>query len=226
MAFVEALAAGLPVVTTRQGAAEEILDAACGVLVSPGQPVALEAALRDLVTDSCAAPQARVARPCPGAAAERSRRAVESAAVGADRDDPGVRARMTISGAAAYQDSKHARARASAPAATRSTGWSPPRSNGTTSRGAARRRGLRHGALHRAVQHRFAEYHGLDAVRYSGFPDAGEFTRVDLDAAQLAGRSRQRPIWSRPSRRSSISRIRGRSSASWRRSPRPAAGWS
>lgn len=42
--------------------------------------------------------------------------------------------------------------------------------------------GCGHGALHAAVQHRFAEYHGLDAVRYSTFPDAGEFTRVDLDA--------------------------------------------
>ena len=52
IAFVEALAAGLPVLTTRQGAAEEIVDATCGVLVSPAQPAALAASLRDLVTDS------------------------------------------------------------------------------------------------------------------------------------------------------------------------------
>ena len=51
IAFVEALAAGLPVVTTRQGAAEEILDATCGVLVPPRQPAALEAALRELIAD-------------------------------------------------------------------------------------------------------------------------------------------------------------------------------
>ena len=52
IAFVEALAAGLPVVTTRQGAAEEILDATCAVLVPPGQPIALEAALRELIADA------------------------------------------------------------------------------------------------------------------------------------------------------------------------------
>ena len=52
VAFVEALAAGLPVVTTRQGAAEEILDATCGVLVPPQRPAALEAALRDLIADA------------------------------------------------------------------------------------------------------------------------------------------------------------------------------
>ena len=52
IAFVEALAAGLPVLTTRQGAAEEIVDATCGVLVPPAQPAALAASLRDLVTNS------------------------------------------------------------------------------------------------------------------------------------------------------------------------------
>jgi 2-polyprenyl-3-methyl-5-hydroxy-6-metoxy-1,4-benzoquinol methylase len=43
--------------------------------------------------------------------------------------------------------------------------------------------GCGHGALHAAVKDRFAEYHGLDAVRYSGLPDGSAFTRVDLDAA-------------------------------------------
>jgi 2-polyprenyl-3-methyl-5-hydroxy-6-metoxy-1,4-benzoquinol methylase len=41
--------------------------------------------------------------------------------------------------------------------------------------------GCGHGALHSAARNRFAEYHGLDAVRYSGFPDGSAFTRVDLD---------------------------------------------
>lgn len=36
LSFVEALAAGLPVVTTRLGAAREIVDDSCGVLVDPG----------------------------------------------------------------------------------------------------------------------------------------------------------------------------------------------
>ena len=66
IAFVEALAAGLPVVTTRQGAADEILDATCAVLVPPGQPVALEAALRQLITET--ALRRRLAARAPGRA--------------------------------------------------------------------------------------------------------------------------------------------------------------
>jgi len=42
--------------------------------------------------------------------------------------------------------------------------------------------GCGHGVLHLAVKDRFVEYHGLDAVRYSGFPESGTFTRIDLDA--------------------------------------------
>jgi glycosyltransferase involved in cell wall biosynthesis len=70
IAFVEALAAGLPVLTTRQGAADEIVDATCGVLVPPAQPAALAASLRDLVIDSArrrqlaARTRARAARLC------------------------------------------------------------------------------------------------------------------------------------------------------------------
>jgi glycosyltransferase involved in cell wall biosynthesis len=52
IAFVEALAAGLPVLTTRQGAAEEIVDGTCGVLVPPGEPLALAESLRGLMADS------------------------------------------------------------------------------------------------------------------------------------------------------------------------------
>jgi glycosyltransferase involved in cell wall biosynthesis len=52
IAFVEALAAGLPVVTTRQGAAEEIVDDTCGVLVPVGDVHRLAAALHDLIADS------------------------------------------------------------------------------------------------------------------------------------------------------------------------------
>ena len=46
--------------------------------------------------------------------------------------------------------------------------------------------GCGHGALHAAVKNRFAEYHGLDAVRYSGLPDGSVFTPIDLDAADWA----------------------------------------
>lgn len=51
IALVEALWAGRPVVTTRMGAAPEVLDADCGVLV-PAEPQALAAALERLVADA------------------------------------------------------------------------------------------------------------------------------------------------------------------------------
>ena len=50
--FVEALAAGVPVVTTRMGAAPEIIDSSCGVLTEPGDAEALASALRSLLTDA------------------------------------------------------------------------------------------------------------------------------------------------------------------------------
>jgi glycosyltransferase involved in cell wall biosynthesis len=51
IAFIEALAAGLPVVTTAMGGATEIVDDSCGVLVAPGDSDALTAALRRLAVD-------------------------------------------------------------------------------------------------------------------------------------------------------------------------------
>ena len=51
ISFIEALAARLPVVTTRQGAAEEIVDESCGALVQPGDVGQLATVLRDLVSD-------------------------------------------------------------------------------------------------------------------------------------------------------------------------------
>jgi glycosyltransferase involved in cell wall biosynthesis len=52
IAFVEALASGLPVVSTDLGGAREIVDSTCGVLVAPGDRMALAAALRRLIGDS------------------------------------------------------------------------------------------------------------------------------------------------------------------------------
>lgn len=49
IAFVEALRAKLPVVTTAIGAAVEIVDSSCGMLTPPGNPDALAAALRRLI---------------------------------------------------------------------------------------------------------------------------------------------------------------------------------
>jgi glycosyltransferase involved in cell wall biosynthesis len=47
--FVEALAAGLPVITTRLGAAPEIVDHTCGVLIEPASMPALTEAVRRLL---------------------------------------------------------------------------------------------------------------------------------------------------------------------------------
>jgi glycosyltransferase involved in cell wall biosynthesis len=49
IAFVEALAAGLPVVTTALGGALEIVDSSCGILVPPGDVARLASALRTLI---------------------------------------------------------------------------------------------------------------------------------------------------------------------------------
>jgi glycosyltransferase involved in cell wall biosynthesis len=49
--FVEAMAAGLPVVTSGIGGALEIVDETCGILVPPGDRTALAAALIRLVGD-------------------------------------------------------------------------------------------------------------------------------------------------------------------------------
>lgn len=51
VAFVEALAAGLPVVTSGLGGAIEIVDDSCGLLVPPSDPSALAAALQQLLGD-------------------------------------------------------------------------------------------------------------------------------------------------------------------------------
>jgi glycosyltransferase involved in cell wall biosynthesis len=51
-AFIEALYAGLPVVTTALGGALEIVDETCGVLVTPDEPGRLAEALGGLVRDA------------------------------------------------------------------------------------------------------------------------------------------------------------------------------
>src|SRR5262249_13276946 len=51
IAFVEALYAGLPVVTTALGGALEIVDESCGILVPPDDGAALQGVLRGLLAD-------------------------------------------------------------------------------------------------------------------------------------------------------------------------------
>ena len=50
--FVEALASGLPVVTSDLGGAREIVDETCGLLVTPQDAAGLAAALGRLITDA------------------------------------------------------------------------------------------------------------------------------------------------------------------------------
>jgi glycosyltransferase involved in cell wall biosynthesis len=52
IAFVEALYAELPVVTTAMGGALEIVDKTCGVLVPPNDPVALANELHEIIRDA------------------------------------------------------------------------------------------------------------------------------------------------------------------------------
>ena len=49
ISFIEALYAGLPVVTSAIGGATEIVDRSCGILLPPDDPGALGAALRELI---------------------------------------------------------------------------------------------------------------------------------------------------------------------------------
>lgn len=66
--FVEALYAGLPVVSTDMGGAAEVVTGGCGVLVPPDDPAALADALALLIADP--AERARLAAGGPARAAE------------------------------------------------------------------------------------------------------------------------------------------------------------
>jgi glycosyltransferase involved in cell wall biosynthesis len=68
--FIEALYAGLPVVSARHGGAEEIVDETCGRLVTPNDPAELKETLRTLITD--AALRAQLSRRAPVRGAEIS----------------------------------------------------------------------------------------------------------------------------------------------------------
>lgn len=52
IAFIEALYAGLPMVTTAMGGAKEIVDQTCGYLVPPNDPQAIAQKLERLITNS------------------------------------------------------------------------------------------------------------------------------------------------------------------------------
>ena len=62
VALIEALAAGRPVVATRVGGTPDLLGEDRGLLVPPGDPAALAAAILDALRDPEAARAARAAR--------------------------------------------------------------------------------------------------------------------------------------------------------------------
>jgi glycosyltransferase involved in cell wall biosynthesis len=68
IAFIEALYAGLPVITTDLGGAREIVTPACGVLVPPGDPAALRDALERMMADAGLRERLRAAGPARAAA--------------------------------------------------------------------------------------------------------------------------------------------------------------
>jgi glycosyltransferase involved in cell wall biosynthesis len=70
LAFVEALYAGLPVVSTNKGGVAEIVTEECGILVEPGDASALAEVLRRLIDDPSA--RARLGNAGPARAAELS----------------------------------------------------------------------------------------------------------------------------------------------------------
>lgn len=65
--FIEALYAGLPVVSARHGGAEEIVDHHSGRLVTPNDPAALRDTLRTLITDAGLRAELSRAAPLRGA---------------------------------------------------------------------------------------------------------------------------------------------------------------
>jgi glycosyltransferase involved in cell wall biosynthesis len=67
LVFIEALAAGLPIVTTRMGGPLEIVDASCGVFVEPNSR-SIAMGLRDLIDDD--AKRAVLSKSGPGRARE------------------------------------------------------------------------------------------------------------------------------------------------------------
>jgi glycosyltransferase involved in cell wall biosynthesis len=86
IAFVEALYAGLPVVTTAMGGALEVVDESCGVLTPPADPDALAGVLRELMADSSRRAALGAAGPArasvlsdPAARAEELSRVLETA---------------------------------------------------------------------------------------------------------------------------------------------------
>ena len=85
--FIEALYAGLPLLTTAMGGPPEIIDDSCGILVEPGQPAQIAEALRRLIESPGLRDRLRQAGPSrarqlcdPGAQIHRLKDVAEQAA--------------------------------------------------------------------------------------------------------------------------------------------------
>jgi glycosyltransferase involved in cell wall biosynthesis len=173
LVFVEALAAGLPVVTTAMGGPLEIVNASCGVLVPPVAR-SLAASLAELIDDN----DKRVA--LSKAAPARARDLCDP--VGRTRDL--ARELVSLAATTAWRD---------APArAALSRGRSTDAILSVVA-AALRERGGRYelivdlgcgrGDCARNLRGMYEGYVGCDAVRYEGFPreDSVTFRQVDLN---------------------------------------------
>jgi glycosyltransferase involved in cell wall biosynthesis len=95
--FIEALYAGLPVVTTRQEGICDIIDDTCGILVEPGDAGALSGALAELMLDdkrrdalAAHAPLRAEAVSSPGQVLPRVRQALEQAVKKPRKPEPAI----------------------------------------------------------------------------------------------------------------------------------------
>jgi glycosyltransferase involved in cell wall biosynthesis len=66
--FIEALYAGLPVITTRMGGGQEIVGDDCGILVQPGEPESLDEALKEALGPGSSALREKLSASAPSRA--------------------------------------------------------------------------------------------------------------------------------------------------------------
>jgi glycosyltransferase involved in cell wall biosynthesis/2-polyprenyl-3-methyl-5-hydroxy-6-metoxy-1,4-benzoquinol methylase len=174
IAFIEALAAGLPLVTTAMGAPLEIVDSSCGVLVAPGDARALSVALADLIDgderrkDMSTNGPDRARELCDPAARTRDLAAEFSSLVAAP-EAIDVHARASLSKGMSDEAIHFAIA-----AALRARG---------SHYGSIVDLGCGRGDCGRSLQDLYGTYLGCDVVRYDDFPrsSSARFLEVDLN---------------------------------------------
>lgn len=173
LAFVEALAAGLPVVTTRMGGPMEIIDASCGILVPPDAH-SLAGALRDLIDDD--ARRAQLSSGGPARARELCDPEARTRDLGRELESLVTpRGSLDIQDRAALSEGRSRDAIQSVVAAALREGEG--RYDVIVDLGCGR------GDCARILEGMYGTYIGCDAVAYVGFPQSEtvQFRQVDLN---------------------------------------------